>query len=144
MWEKPIWEISSEVLGFEIKAFSDINRVLNIIDQNISDDEKIHYLRILIKSMNENSVTFNTPKNQKKTMRRFINIFNLLAKRFGNSPEYKNWLLKIHNWLNKYLDTLESSTFQSWIRNDIERILRRTTQPRYNSWIDYVYGRRSR
>ena len=132
MGGKSIDEISSEVLWFEITHFSNINRVLNLIENdNISDEDKIHHLRILIKSMNENDVTFNTPKNQKKTMQRFINIFLILTKKLWNHNDCKRWLLKIHNWLEKYLRTIEFNSFAFSTRYSIERILNTGSQTSY-------------
>jgi len=142
MWEVPINQISSNVLGFEINHFSHVNRVLNKLeDISISDDDKIHYLRILIKSMNENSIVFQKDKTQDKTMRRLIKIFVPLAKKLWNNDDCKKWLLKIYNWLEKYLKTVECNVFADRTRDYIEKILTSGTQGWYATAAHRVGGR---
>jgi len=47
----------------------------------LSYDDQIHYLRILIKSMNQAQISFKDVKSEKKVINRILNIFIPIAKK---------------------------------------------------------------
>ena len=137
MWDKSIWEISSEVLWYEIISIWEINRTLNTMENNIlSYDDQIHYLRILIKSMNQAQISFKDVKSEKKVINRILNIFIPIAKKLWDNIEYKNWLLKVYTWIEWYLKDTEFTSHRSNIRDDISRILNAGTQPNFTTKSD--------